>query len=257
MVTGSSINEVWLKLLKKCYHYGIPLAPKGVLTKTLICSTMKLTNPRDRVLNIEGRKSSFRYSVAEWFWYMSGKNDLEFISKYAPSMEKFSDDGKTIRSGYGYKMFRPYLDGQTQVEYVINKLMSDRDSRQAVIMIREPEDTLHDIRMGLKSKDIPCTLSLHFMIINNKLTLIVNMRSQDLMVGKVYDIFTFTMLQEYIAMALEVDLGDFIMVDNNLHIYERWFEKANNILETVQPPSQPMPSMNSFGYWENLRKIIE
>ena len=53
--------------------------------------------------------------------------------------------------------------------------------------------------LNFQHKDIPCTVSLQFLIRENKLHLFVNMRSNDVFLGLPHDIFCFTMIQEIIA----------------------------------------------------------
>lgn len=235
MIEADNFTQIFMKMLLKCHDKPEVIAkPRGMETRALIGHTMKLTNPRDRILFVKGRKYSLVYGLAEFIWYMSGMKDLEFIQIFAPSMKNFSDDGTTVRSGYGYKIARKFMPGDySQIDYVIDKLKHDKDSRQAIIMIRDFTDTEHDIKLSLKSKDIPCTLYLHFQILKNRLNCIVAMRSQDLMVGKLYDVFTFTMIHEWIYIHLKqiyktLQLGDFIMFDDNVHIYDRWYKKGNN-----------------------------
>ena len=233
---ANNFTQIFIDMLRECYYnYDVKSSPRGMETKALITSVMELSNPRNRLLFIEGRKYSLKYAIAEFIWYMSGKKDLEMITHYAPSIVKYSDDGKTINSGYGYKIMRNIQNGKTQIDYVIEKLKNDKHTRQAVIIIRDISDTIYDIKMQGKSKDIPCTFYMHFQIVNNELICIVSMRSQDLLVGKLYDVFCFTMIQEFIFVKLKkfyknLKLGKFIMYDNNVHIYEKWYNTAEYIL---------------------------
>ena len=80
------------------------------------------------------------------------------------------------------------------------------------------------------TKDVTCTFILQFFIRNNKLDLIVNMRSNDLMFGTTYDVFMFTFLQELMAAELGIDVGVYKHVANNMHIYMKDMPKINEIL---------------------------
>jgi thymidylate synthase len=184
------------------------------------------------------------------------------IQNYAPSMKKYSNNGSNLNSGYGSRIFEEINDsGTTQFDYIIQKFKQDKDTRQAIIHIRNIKDSKEDIELMMNSKDIPCTLTLHFQILYNKLVLIVNMRSQDAMVGLVYDTFTFTMLQELLYIKLkniypELSLGKFIMFASNEHIYENWYEKVNNILENndiYKDINWEMPSMQEVDMEKILR----
>lgn len=265
---ADNFTELWYEMAYEIYdNPDATMHPRGTSTRAIIGSTMVLTNPRNRIAYIPGRKYSLKYAIAEFIWYLSGKNDLEMIKYYAPSMAKFSNDGKTVNSGYGRQLINN--NGVNQIKYVIDKLMQDKDSRHAIIMIRDIRDTKEDIELGYKSKDIPCTLSLHFQIVNNELILIVNMRSQDLCIGKLYDTFCFTMLQELIYVKLKkkyktLKLGYYICFDSNVHIYNEWEKRVNNMfeMETESVFGYQMPKMEDVDIAdvviaeESIRKVI-
>jgi thymidylate synthase len=81
------------------------------------------------------------------------------------------------------------------------------------------------------SKDIPCTLSLQFIIRDGKLNCVATMRSNDIVKGFTYDVFTFSMVS-YAALLLlrargiEVALGELILTAGSLHLYQSDYEKA-------------------------------
>lgn len=236
-VVGSSFTEIFYEYLDKIMNRPeFKMNPRGTKTKGITGSTMILTNPRNRVAYVPGRKYKIAYGLAEFLWYMSGSDRLNMITNYAPSMANYSDDGKTVRSGYGDKIFGRFYSVWNQMNYILKKFKQDKNTRQAIIMIRDLTDSMHDIKCDFKSKDIPCTLYLHFQIISNKLHLTVAMRSQDLLIGKMYDVFTFTMIQEWVYLQLlkfypNLGLGNYIMHDDNVHIYSNWYKRARKILD--------------------------
>jgi hypothetical protein len=111
-----------------------------------------------------------------------------------------------------------------QFPYIIQTLERDPDSRQAIDMIWRP-------RPG-SSKDIPCTLSLHFMIRDGKLELTTTMRSNDAWLGFPYDLFTFTRLQATVARLLSIFPGVYTHQVASMHLYESDFNRAETLLET-------------------------
>jgi hypothetical protein len=56
--------------------------------------------------------------------------------------------------------------------------------------------------------------------------MIVNMRSNDVFLGVPYDVFSFTMLQEYIAMRTGFQLGSYFHNAGSFHLYERHYNAA-------------------------------
>lgn len=220
-------------------------SPRGMKIKEKLGVQFRIKNIRDRLPYVEARNFSLSYFVAESIWYMSGNNSTEWISHYAPFWKNISDDGKTANSAYGARIFKTHPqigNGEiVQWDYVKNELLKDPDSRRAVIHIRVPDDSLNAM------KDVPCTLSLQFFIRANKLHLHVNMRSSDIILGLVYDVPAFTLMQEVMANELEVDVGEYCHTSNSLHCYEKDFAMLDNIAKSddsgVRPPMSPLPKV--------------
>lgn len=224
-------------------------APRGQNIKEILGASFTIKNPRDRIPYVVGRKFSMSYMVAELIWYLAGDNSTEWISKYSAFWKNISDDGVTANSAYGARLFKPHgkiAQGRfTQLDYVIEELKQDPDSRRAVMHLRVPDDSI-DAKL-----DVPCTLALQFFIRNGALHQVANMRSSDLIFGIAYDIPAFTVFQELIANELGVDVGTYTHTSNSLHIYERHFEMAEKITRmgfvdeslNLQQINGPMPPL--------------
>ena len=229
--TFENFTECYLELIKATMSdYEHESAPRGQKIREIIGATFTITNPRHRVPSVVGRKFGLTYLAAELVWYLSGNNKTDWISKYSSFWKDISDDGVTANSAYGARLFKPHdaiAQGRfVQWDYVVNELRNDPDSRRAVMHLRTPNDSV-DAKL-----DVPCTLALQFFIRDNKLHQVVHMRSSDVIFGIAYDIPAFTLFQEILANELNVDLGTYTHVSNSLHVYERHFEMAENILKT-------------------------
>ena len=156
---------------------------------------------------------------------------IEYYSKMYPN---FSDDKVTVNGAYGDRIFGGKF---SQWEQVKNILSTDPDSRQAVISIYQPRD------LFISSSDIPCTCVLQYFIRNGKLNAITYMRSNDIYLGLPYDIFSFTMLQEMLAVELNVELGTYTHMVGSLHIYEKNFNILDEELKLKEVPKSSMPYM--------------
>ena len=86
------------------------------------------------------------------------------------------------------------------------------------------------------NKDLPCTSFLQFFIRKNKLHLIVNMRSNDLIKGTTFDIPFFMLLLQNMFLLLkevypELELGYYYHNAMSLHIYEPDFDLVEDMLK--------------------------
>ena len=214
-------TQIWRDRLSSLLVNGASQSPRGQSTREIIgCKTV--IDMKDPVVLDATREISYQFMLAEAWYILSGRNDVASIAAYAPSIGRFSDDGETFAGAYG----PPVID---QMEYVIGSLCNDPSTRQSVLQIwnRNPEP----------SKDIPCTLGLQFLIRDNVLHCVATMRSSDVWIGFIYDIFVFSAISTYVAIeyrrrtGITLSLGDLHLTAGSQHLYERNIEKAREVLK--------------------------
>lgn len=207
--------DTWFNYLKDMASSGMnQYSRDGAVVGEVINAVTVIKDPTRNIVLSPDRMMPTRYAVGELLWYLSGSNDLKDISKYSKVWERMSDDGETLNSAYGYRIFTKY--GFNQLEYVEEALRRDAFSRQAVIHIKDAIDYREH-----PTKDVPCTLTLQFLVRNGKLNLTVHMRSNDLWTGFPYDVFSFTAFQIILAFRLGLDIGTYTHTAGSLHLYER------------------------------------
>ena len=91
-----------------------------------------------------------------------------------------ADDERCVNSNYGWQMYR-----NNQLDYVINKLKTEKDTRHAAISIYDCKEHRY------YGKDTPCTYAIQFTIYNYVLNMSVLMRSNDLWYGFCNDQYCF------------------------------------------------------------------
>lgn len=236
-----NFTQAYYALVNSTYNgFDYETAPRGMKIRENLFASFVITNPRDRLLYVPERNFPLDYVMAEILWYISGNNKTEWIANYSSFWKNISDDGVTANSAYGARIFKnhPYQvanwqDGDlplepgasfTQWEYVKQELTKDPDSRRAVIHIRQPQDSYMAV------KDVPCTLNLQFFIRDSKLHLVVQMRSNDLILGTALDVPAFTFMQEMMALELGLELGFYYHTSNSMHVYERHYKMCEDIL---------------------------
>lgn len=226
-------------------------APRGKPIKELIAASFTLMNPRKRIITSPARAVNYGFAVGELCWYLRGDRDLETMRYYNKRMSQFSDDGVTINSAYGHRMFKERWQGMpslpdipaSQFDNVLQELLSDPHSRRAVMHINEPQDLRRAVIEG--SKDVPCTMSLQLMIRDRRLHMHVLMRSNDVVWGLPYDVFSFTSLQEAFMLTLQAagapvdDVGHYHHTAGSLHLYDTHYEMAG--LVTKERDLDPAP----------------
>jgi thymidylate synthase len=211
-LTDDTFGSLWKQLLKTLRDKPASVAPRGYNTREQLNVQLHLTNPYANVLVNDARNISYRFMVAEWLWIYFGHDDVKTISQYNSNIAQFSDNGIDFNGAYG-KAIAPHW------KRIITTLKEDRDSRQAVIAIyRAPHRP---------TKDVPCTISLQWVIRQNGLHCIATMRSSDIWLGLPYDVFTFTMLSHILSNKLKVPFKSFTINLGSSHLYERDIPKTS------------------------------
>ncbi len=217
-------------------EYDFVCSPRGQKVRECLGFTFVLQDPRKRILHNPIRDAKYGFGVGEFLWYFQGREDLEMMQYYNKRSKGFSNDGVTINSAYGHRIFRPKVTlGSvitSQWHTTIEELRKDPDSRRALLLINAKEDEA-EAAWGV-SKDVPCTLALQFFIRHDKLYLHTTMRSNDVFWGLTYDLFSFTLLQECMLLELKkfypaLELGGYLHTAGSMHIYERHFDQAEDI----------------------------
>jgi len=87
--------------------------------------------------------------------------------------------------------------------------------------------------------------------------MMTSMRSNDAFIGLPHDVFTFTMLQEILSRQLGVEPGGYRHFVGSLHLYERHWEKARQLVaEGWQSMAQVMPPMPDGDPWPEIQKVL-
>lgn len=173
------------------------------------------------VVALKSRNTSLTYLAAETLWYWAGRNDVDFIGKFAKLWTKISDDGITNNSAYGYILQKKH--GFNQIEKIIELLKFDRQSRRAVLNINVPNENV------ISTKDEMCTIALNFYIRDDKLNCTAIMRSNDVIFGLTYDLTYFIQLQKYIANKVGVEVGSYTHFATSMHFYSVDYDKVKAI----------------------------
>lgn len=219
MFKADNIDDIYKQLCKDLVCEGQTIGN----TIELRNYSFELTDIRNNILNV--RNISKSYLCGELLWYMTARNDIDFINKFSGFWGRISDDGVTSNSAYGHILFKRH--GFDQVAKVIELLQTDKASRRAVINLNVPNPNV------IETKDEICTIALQFYIRNEKLYCTGIMRSNDIWFGLPYDVAFFTELQKFIARRLNVKCGTYTHFVTSIHVYDRNYNDLINVIKCI------------------------
>ena len=260
-------------ILEELLRHGEEVGSRGgSRTMELIAVGTTLTKPWQRELLHPLRKANIAAQIAETMWVLSGRNDVEFLSHYLPRAEQFSDDGEVWRGGYGPRLrnwgpptkpgdilsLTALLKEVDQLAEVVRLLTEDRGTRRAVMSIFDPASDYRD------SKDIPCNNWISFISRSGQLHMHVAIRSNDVMWGwSGINQFEWSALQEIVAGLIGVEVGPLHFSTTSLHLYDRHWEKANQIAASAVNVTSHLEDSPRFDMRtlkpsiENLNEIMD
>ncbi|MFY1831983.1 thymidylate synthase [Myxococcus fulvus] len=232
------------------------VAPRGFASREQLGLSFELTNPLARVPCSPQRKTNIVFNFAEALWYLSGSAGLEQISYYAPSIRKYSMDGRTLTgTAYGAKLFHFGTAAFDQWNQVVRVLKEDRDSKRAVLQLYDAHELLIPNNI-----DVSCTLGLQFLVREGQLHAVAFMRANDAYRGMVSDVFSFTFLQEMMACQLGLPLGSYHHLVGSFHIYEPDLPAVHRVLAEAAPQTgragAVLPPMTRGDNWPHVHAVL-
>lgn len=171
--------------------------------------SIEYLNPLERVLFDRKRAVNPFLHFFEPLWILAGRNDVSFLATIVARFKEYSDNGDTFYGAYGWRLHQ--FD---QIKEAISSLKENKDDRRVVLMLRHPED------IHYSGKDQPCNLAITCKVRDDKLNIVVYNRSNDYIWGMTgANMPQFSVLQEYLAGMIGVDVGTYHQITDSAHVY--------------------------------------
>ncbi len=221
--------------------------------------TTLYTHPKERVIFWKGRNENPFFHFMEGLWMISGRNDVEWITRYNKSFAQFSDDGVTFHGAYGHRWRHhfvrttheqpgamhlppiPRYHNIDQLEHVTAMLKENHLERRAVLQMWDP---LTDLNQN--GKDFPCNTSIYVSVnVHGALDITVSCRSNDVVWGAYgANAVHMSMLQEYLAAKVGVPVGRYWQISNNWHCYEDTFPLISHLHDATRTARDQNPYLD-------------
>lgn len=180
-----------------------------------------------------------------WIWQKKSNNIKDLNSRI---WDSWADENGSIGSAYGFQVgsklrnashvvrnedgssnyISVYLD---QTDYVLHELKYNPFSRRILTDLYSVGDTS---TMGLDPCVYGCTWNVTLSENNNGvmyLNLILNQRSQDMIVANNWNVFQYWVLQNLFAQEAGMKVGKLVHIIADAHIYDRHMEIAEELID--------------------------
>lgn len=237
------LNEAYLGTLADIYdNPDYVCSPRGLKIREKTDYTFRVLTPIAYPIltkDSERNKKIESYTYKEMELYDSRTNDVEDFAKASKFWKKLANPDGTVNSAYGYLIWENKSHGNPAYEYAADptnrhelpemrtpwewakeSLENDPDTRQAILRFSLPEHQWQG------NKDQTCTMHANFLIRDNQLNMSVVMRSNDLVLGLVYDMPWFVSLMDRMVIQLKqtypyLNKGHYTHTVHSMHVYEK------------------------------------
>jgi len=178
------------------------------------------------------RYTNFRAALDEilWIWQKKSNNVHELNSHI---WDAWADESGSIGKAYGYQLGvkHHYKEGDfDQVDRILYDLKNNPASRRIMSNIYVHADLSE---MAL----YPCAYSVTFNVANGKLNAILNQRSQDFLTANNWNVVQYALLVHMFAQVSGLEVGEFVHVIADAHIYDRHVEMIKEVIA-----KEPLPA---------------
>lgn len=170
------------------------------------------------------------YVRRELNWYNSESRNVHDIEIPVPKLwlKVCGSDG-LVNSNYGWCIYSS--ENGDQYKSVLSTLLKDKHSRQGMMIYTRP--SMHVDATSFGKKDFICTNTVQALIRNNKLDLVVNMRSNDAVYGYKNDLAWQKNVQKLLVQELKqtyesLEEGTIYWQTGSFHVYQHHFYLLGN-----------------------------
>jgi len=231
-IHARNVSEAFVDGMNLLYENGVERESRaGTVLEYPTCVATVYEKPWERVLFNPARDANPFFHLMESLWMLRGQRDVETVARYNKRMDDYSDDGEIFHGAYGHRWRNHFSQDYRvldQLKIIIRRLSKDPDDRRCVLQMW---DASYDLNVN--KVDVPCNTHVYFKIRDvydatqvNKYTLHMTVccRSNDIIWGAYgANAVHFSMLHQYVADCLDIEMGPYIQISDSFHAYQDIF----------------------------------
>lgn len=247
-------DYVYLDLLQSVLSDGITKQDRtGTGTKSSFGQVMEFDLSDGTIPLLTTKKMHTKSIIYELLWFLSGSTNVADLQKNGIRIwnEWIGEDG-TIGKGYGHQW--RHWDTYTEIEEELGGLVHCTKSSidQIQTLIDDIKNNPNSRRLIVNAWNVgeidsmklpPCHFCFQMYVANNKLSMQLQIRSNDLFLGNPFNIAQYAILLHMLAQVCDKYPGKLRVVIGDAHIYSNHIEQCLTQLQRI-PFKSPKLKLN-------------
>jgi thymidylate synthase len=193
------------------------------------------------------KRVHFKSIAFELLWFIRGETNIQFLNDHGVTIwDEWADQNGDLGRIYGAQWcdWRT-RDGRSinQLEQLVADIRKNPDSRRLIVSAWNPGEIGE---MALP----PCHVIFQFYVQEGRLSCQLYQRSADLFLGVPFNIASYALLTEMIAVVCGLAPGEFVHTFGDLHIYRNHLAQVH---EQLSRAPRPLPSLRFSRAAKELR----
>ncbi len=229
--------RTYLDLLQHVLEHGAAKSDRtGTGTRSVFGWQMRF-DLREGFPLVTTKKLHLRSIIHELIWFLKGETNIAYLKENGVSIwDEWADANGDLGPIYG-KQWRAWETARgeavDQIDWVVNEIRRNPDSRRLLVSAWNVGELP---RMAL----MPCHTMFQFYVAQGRLSCQLYQRSGDIFLGVPFNIASYALLTHMVAQVTDLEVGDFVHVLGDAHLYSNHVEQAR---EQLSRDPRPLPRL--------------
>src|SRR6202142_1266857 len=229
-------EQQYLDLMRHVIEHGAKKSDRTG-TGTLSVFGWQMRYPLTPFPLLTTKKLHLKSIIHELLWFLQGATNVRYLQEHGVSIwDEWADADGDLGPVYGYQWRKwKTADGRVinQIAQLVEGIRKNPDSRRHIVSAWNPADI---DRMKLP----PCHALFQFYVAEGRLSCQLYQRSADALLGVPFNIASYALLTHMLAQQCELEVGDFVWVGGDCHLYLNHLEQVE--LQLSRTP-YPLPTL--------------
>lgn len=210
----------YLDLLKDILDNGVDKMDRtGVGTRSIF-GRMARYDLNQGFPIVTTKKIFLKAIIYELLWFLKGGTNIKYLKDHGVSIwDEWADADGELGPVYGAQWRNWNNEGIDQIAQLVNLLKTRPNDRRMIVTAWNPSQIE---QMHLP----PCHMFFQCYVANNKLSTMLYQRSCDTFLGVPFNIASYALLTMMLAKICGFELGEFVHVLGDTHIYQNHFDQV-------------------------------